>query len=261
MMGNLELTLSNTNGVQTMSSLAIVELINAERQDAAGMGEWRELLHKNFLAKVEEVLKELAAKFLATNNYTSGKGVVQERKIYEFPQREACLMLMSYSYDLQAQVYDAWVRAEKKLQTLSAPKLPNFEDPAEAAIAWAEEYKAKQALRLLAKKQHEDLKEAQPKIEFHDAVTTSELVHEMKDAGNVIGYGRTKFMAWLRKKGFITIDNKAMQSEINNKRMTVHMRDFTLSSGRITVAITSYVTGKGIIAYRKMLQDEGIIAK
>ena len=41
--------------------------------------------------------------------------------------------------------------------------LPNFTDPAEAAIAWANEYKAKQALAI-------ELKAAEPKINHYDKV-------------------------------------------------------------------------------------------
>lgn len=135
----LQLNLSNTDGVQTLSSIEVVRLINEERlYEYKSTGkEYKELQHKNFLAKVNEVIGEsLAAKFLATNTYSSGKGVIQERKIYNFPQREACLMLMSYSYKLQAKVYDAWVVAEKKVEQLTAPKLPaNYIEALESLVA------------------------------------------------------------------------------------------------------------------------------
>ncbi|BBB66531.1 hypothetical protein UNDYM_2278 [Undibacterium sp. YM2] len=96
--------------------------------------------------QVPEVIGEgnYAAKFLASQKY----GNNNTREVYEFPQREACLMLMSYSYKLQVKVYDAWVIVEKKVEVLTL-KLPNFEDPAEAAIAWAEQYKAKRTSKLM----------------------------------------------------------------------------------------------------------------
>jgi phage anti-repressor protein len=44
------------------------------------------------------------------------------------------------------QVRKYFIECERKLKALNqTPKLPNFTDPAEAAIAWAAEYKAKQA--------------------------------------------------------------------------------------------------------------------
>ena len=53
------------------------------------------------MAKVPKVLGEVAPKFSGTAFYTNGTGAKVERAIYTLPKREACLMAMSYSYDLQ----------------------------------------------------------------------------------------------------------------------------------------------------------------
>ncbi len=125
--------------VQTMTSLQIVEFINKEREAVEALtGKTQKvLLHKTFLAKVRDVLGEhLAAEFSATNEYTSGKGVVQDRLIYIFPKREATLMAMSYSPAISAAVYDKMTELEQQVAS-QAPKLPNFSNPAEAARAYA----------------------------------------------------------------------------------------------------------------------------
>lgn len=62
----------------TMTSLELVAIINSQR------GEDR------------------SAKFSA--DLPDGYG--RPRKGYKFPKREACLMAMSYSYDIQAKVFD-----------------------------------------------------------------------------------------------------------------------------------------------------------
>ncbi|QBH98869.1 Rha family transcriptional regulator [Limnobaculum zhutongyuii] len=97
----------------TMSSLEMVDYINADRKEKAVMEglhfpskKYRKLSHKNFMAKVPKVLGETSAKFLADDSYVVGNGAVSTRSIYQFPKREACLMAMSYSYELQAQVFD-----------------------------------------------------------------------------------------------------------------------------------------------------------
>ena len=55
------------------------------------------------MAKVPQVLGETGVlKFKATYRDVQNK----ERPCYRFPKREACLMAMSYSYDLQAKVFD-----------------------------------------------------------------------------------------------------------------------------------------------------------
>ena len=55
------------------------------------------------MAKVPQVLGETGApNFRGTYQDVQNK----ERPCYRFPKREACLMAMSYSYDLQAKVFD-----------------------------------------------------------------------------------------------------------------------------------------------------------
>ena len=114
----------------TMSSLEMVEFINSQR----GKGD-AELRHDHFMEKVPKVIGTDAPKFLGTQTY----GNNNTRNVYNFPKREACLMAMSYSYDLQAKVYDRMTALEA--QQVSA--LPNFSNPAEAARAWAEQYEAR----------------------------------------------------------------------------------------------------------------------
>ena len=95
----------------TMSSLELVAFINASRQ--AGEAE---LTHAHFLQKVPNVLNGDEANFRSV--YLGKNG--QERPCYNFPKREACLMAMSYSYELQAKVFDRMTELEAKQN----PKIP-----------------------------------------------------------------------------------------------------------------------------------------
>jgi hypothetical protein len=72
-----------------------------------------ELLHKNFLAKVPNVLGySVSAKFLAHTNVPIGMhGQTRQSPVYNLPRREAILMAMPYSYKLQEMVLDACNRA------------------------------------------------------------------------------------------------------------------------------------------------------
>lgn len=81
----------------TMSSLEMVQFINNQRDDFAA-----ELAHSDFLKKVPQVLGEVAGNFSSYYIASNGK----QNPCYKFPKREACLMAMSYSYDLQAKVFD-----------------------------------------------------------------------------------------------------------------------------------------------------------
>ncbi|MCT4713217.1 Rha family transcriptional regulator [Enterobacteriaceae bacterium H11S18] len=95
----------------TMSSLEMVDYINADRKakaEAEGMSfpckKYRKLRHADFTKKVPKVLGEEYAKDFAHPFVNEQNG--EEYPGYQFPKREACLMAMSYSYELQAKVYD-----------------------------------------------------------------------------------------------------------------------------------------------------------
>lgn len=103
----------------TMTSIELVEFINSQR----GEGE-SELRHDHFMAKVPQVLGEAGApNFRGTYKDVQNK----KRPCYIFPKREACLMAMSYSYELQAKVYDRMTALEAK-PTIDPMKA--MEDPA-----------------------------------------------------------------------------------------------------------------------------------
>lgn len=106
----------------TMSSLEMVDYINANRKakaEAEGLSfpckKYRKLSHKNFMPKVLKVLGETSAKFLAEDIYVAGNGAQATRQIYNFPKREACLMAMSYDYELQAQIFDYMTDLERNI--------------------------------------------------------------------------------------------------------------------------------------------------
>lgn len=107
----------------TMTSLELVDYINSQRKEGES-----ELQHKHFLEKVPKVLgEETSAKFSADLPDAYGR----PRRGYRFPKREACLMAMSYSYELQAKVFDRMTaledqqRAIPPQQKARAARLPN----------------------------------------------------------------------------------------------------------------------------------------
>ena len=81
----------------TISSVELVEIINSLREEGAA-----ELLHKNFLAKIENHPGIQSAKFSA--DYKDSRGRLQ--KCYNLPKREAELLIMSESLEVQTKVYD-----------------------------------------------------------------------------------------------------------------------------------------------------------
>ena len=89
----LNLPVQIKNEIQVMSSVDLAKLCVGDSKDA----------HSDFMKKARKVLGDKLGNFSEDEKYTKGT-----RKILLLPEREACLMAMSYSYELQAYVFDAW---------------------------------------------------------------------------------------------------------------------------------------------------------
>lgn len=115
-----------TNLTVTISSVELVKYINEQRDKGSA-----ELQHKNFTAKVLKVLgEEDSLKF--SGEYLAGNGKMEP--CYNLPKREACLMVMSESYKVQAAVYD---RLSELEATQNKPSMPVINDPQIAALIMA----------------------------------------------------------------------------------------------------------------------------
>jgi len=91
----------------TMTSLEMVDLINSQREPGEAV-----LRHDDFLRKVPKVLGEGVSEKFRTPYIHPQNG--QTYAIYRFPKREACLMAMSYSFELQAKVFDRMTELEER---------------------------------------------------------------------------------------------------------------------------------------------------
>lgn len=94
----------------TLTSVQLAPVCVGESKDS----------HYNFMNKAKKVLGEGIVNFYDTIEIKDLNGnVTGTRKILVLPKREATLMAMSYSYELQAQVYDAYEAYEKALQQVA----------------------------------------------------------------------------------------------------------------------------------------------
>lgn len=109
---------------QYMTSLELVDYINAgrkEKAEAAGKPfpskGHAELQHRSFIKKIESHPGIQPAKFFA--GYLDEKG--EKRKCYNLPEREARLMVMAESLEVQTKVLDRLIEIEA--QTKPQPTL------------------------------------------------------------------------------------------------------------------------------------------
>jgi phage regulator Rha-like protein len=120
----------STKTEQTMSSLEIAKLTGKE--------------HRNVLIDIRRILEEMGEggeqRFLLS--YLSEQN--KELPCFNLPRRECDIVISGYSLPYRVKIIDRWHELE------SGKKLPNFNNPADAARAWAVEYEQKQqAIKLL----------------------------------------------------------------------------------------------------------------
>ena len=187
----MQLTNFVDNTTVTMTTREIAELTGKQ--------------HKHVLDDTRNMLEELkidSAAFSAQYKDSTGRSL----PMFALPKRECILLVSGYNLLMRAKIIDRWQELEAQQQS-NLLVLPNFTDPAEAAIAWATEYKAKQ----FALKQ---LEVAKPKVEFVDKFVERGTNRNITAVAKELGVTAIKLGKWLRAKGYL---NKATDKQVWNK--------------------------------------------
>lgn len=184
----------NINEV-TMPSPEIVDFINNHRKEIATTEKpYKELRHDDFMRKVPGVLGELhAPKFIGTQTY----GNNNTRHIYQFPKREACLMAMSYSYELQAQIFDRMTAMEDALKAKNSFDITN-----PAHLLQAIEIQAKLNIEL-----SEKVAVLAPKAEALETIADTSNTYCLRECAKTIGIKESELIQLLINKKWIYRDS------------------------------------------------------
>ena len=175
-----------TSSAITMSSRELTLFVNQHRKSESqrnGNKPFATLRHADFLAKVPVVLGDASTKFFVHEQIQNG-ATKRMMPSYRFPKREACLMAMSYSYELQAAVFDRMT----ELESAQVPALPkSFAD----------------ALRLAADQQEQIEQQAQqlaiaaPKVEFVDKYVEATGLKGFRQVAKLLGAKENALRAFL----------------------------------------------------------------
>ncbi|WP_180159367.1 phage antirepressor KilAC domain-containing protein [Acinetobacter sp. YH12047] len=181
----------NINEV-TMSSLEIVDFINEYR--AKNESNPVQLRHDSFMAKVPKVLGEnQSPKFIG--DYKDPKG--RTYPCYHFPKREACLMAMSYSYELQAQVFDRMTAMEEALKAKNSFDITN-----PAHLLQAIEIQAKLNIEL-----SEKVAVLTPKAEALETIADTSNTYCLRECAKTIGIKESELIQLLINKKWVYRDS------------------------------------------------------
>lgn len=183
-----------------MTSIELVNYINEERKELAKQAGakfpskgFAKLEHADFMKKVPEVLGANAGNFSGIYRDTRNR----EQDCYDFPKREACLMAMSYSYALQAKVFDKMTALEATQPPVAS--LPVVRDTRTAALIEAlvrqdalEQEQQRQALELARIQENVAVIEArtQPENKHFTVLGYSNLIGKKIDIATASRLGR-----------------------------------------------------------------------
>ena len=168
--------------IQTMSSREIAELTGKS--------------HNHVMRDIRAMMTELEGNpdldsVCKSTTYNGSNG--QSYNQYELDKDTCLTLLLGYDAVARIKVVKRWQELEEKERSNSLV-LPNFTDPAEAAIAWATEYKAKQ----LAMQQ---LEVAKPKVEYVDKYVDRGNLKSITDVAKEMGISSKALGVWLRENG------------------------------------------------------------
>jgi phage antirepressor YoqD-like protein len=233
----MNLPVSYKDNVAVMSSVDLAKLCVGTSKDA----------HSDFMKKARKVLGNGVGNFSETIEIKGLGGVVTgKREILLLPEREACLMAMSYSYELQAWVYDEWQKEKNKRVK---PALPDFANPVEAARAWADEVEKKQIAQ-------QKLAIAAPKAEVFDKVMERDNLLNATQVAQQVGMSAIKMNRKLDEIGGVY--NKCV------KRGRAFCHGWVLDGyGEMKIGESGYpqalFTPKGSLRVVEIFTSEGVI--
>lgn len=169
--------------------------------------------------------------------------------------KELC-MLAQTAKGKEARLY--FIECEKiakaSLQAAS-PALPNFMDPAEAAIAWAEQFRKTQALE-------NQIKADAPKVEFANDIIAGDDEYLVRQVAKMIGYPATKLWNYLREIGWVFPKGREPYAAIVKRGLVAFKPgEYEHKDGTKDRNPYCHIKGRGIFALYSRLLKEGKIAR
>ena len=172
--------LAASDQVQTMSSKEIAELTGK--------------MHKNVIRDVRNMLDELQDDGSVLSRVLEEKDGKGNTVCFKLNKELSITLVAGYSASMRLAIVRRWQELEVK-EKQNILMLPNFTDPAEAAMAWALQYKEKQIAL-------QQLEVAKPKVEFVDKYVERGSLKTLTDVAKELGVSGKVLGKWLRAEGW-----------------------------------------------------------
>ena len=181
--------------MQTMSSLEIAKLTGKDHSHVM-----------RDIRNMEPAWEKISQSKFGLTSYKDAQG--KERPCYELTKTECLYVATKYNDEARAKLVIRWEELEKKARAQML-QLPDFTDPAEAAMAWAKEYREKKVLAIENKKLEEE--------NIQLAAENQELKHD-KNYLDLI----------MRSKALLTISQIAQDYGMSGKALNKKLADMSI---------------------------------
>jgi len=235
------MTLITTNEPLTMGSLEIAKLCDKNHADVM-----RDI--KNMLKQLDLGVSSFADTYINLQNK-------QTYPCYNLDKELSLTLVAGYNVKLRNAIIKRW----QELENIT-PALPNFTDPAEAAIAGAGQYKQNQTLQI-------ELKAKEKQIEADSSYTglgkimnlvdgtikVSDYAIMLQNNHGVKGLGQNRLFEWLRENGYLCKSefekNRPTQKSMELKLFTYTETLISHKSGKVGASFTPRITGRGQVYF------------
>lgn len=229
------------------------KVVVSSRQVAEKFGK----MHKHVIASIkaiEEVDENSSDPLFVKSSYVHSQNG-QSYLEYLMNRDGFALLTMGFTGAKALQWKKKYIQAFNSMEEALQNKLllPNFNNPAEAARAWADQVE----LRGIAEKK---VFELTPKGEFYDTVMPSESELKMSEVAKVLAYkgiGRTKLFAFLRNKGILQANREPYQQFVNRGYFRSVESTWKDKNDEVHVTTVTVVKQKGLEYIDKLLKENG----
>lgn len=217
--------------------------------------------HSHVLRDIKVMLSQLDDSVLDDVDFKElfdNRGYTSEIKL----DKDLTLTLITgYDVNTRHRINKRWQELEQQVSASSpvTPALPNFTDPYESALAWAEQYKAKEVAQA-------QIIELQPKADALDTLSHARGSLGIRETANAVGIPERKFIARC------TDERKPVTSRFMYRDDKGRLRAYShrVKQGFMTQKITSYAgaddqsvatvqvkfTAAGVAHIAKMMQNK-----
>ena len=205
---------------QTMSSRELAQLCDKE--------------HRNVLRDIDllnETYTHMGLPKIEQGYYTHPSTGSQQHREFLLTKEQSIDLVTGYRADIRIRINRRW--AELEAQN-SAPALPNFADPVQAARAWADAVE-KQQLAIA------QVAELQPKADALEVISHSTGSLGIREAAKAVGMGQNEFVAWCIDK------DKPVTSRFmyRDDAGVLHAYSHRIGAGMMTEKLSTFVGGDG----------------